>query len=186
MSEQKEDESGILEQAAAKMGVKAGKHLARYAVNNLWRLVYTDDGQVRLPEVHEWLKMHVQNADQLTNDDIAAALENAGEKYLDLNVVDELLAGIDNRWLRGGVNAGISFGSRVVKHFPQFTTEFQEKKDTLILDFLRTDPQTRDTYKILEGKPKLTKFVTEAVMTKLGIPLEKAAASVVPPPAGVG
>lgn len=181
-----EEEISVLESAAAKFAVKIGRHLPKYVVDNLWRLVYTEDGQVILPEVHDWLKLHVQNPDSLTEEDIAQALEQAGGKYMDLGIIDELIGGIASRWLRAGINTTISWGKRVVRQFPHFAQEWQEKKDTIILTFLRSDASTVKYYKLLENKPKLTRFITEAIMTKLEMPLERPVAPVIPQPPGVG
>ncbi len=182
MSEEKKDEENVLDTAVATMAVSTAKKLAVYATENLPSLIWTEDGTPRLPEVHEWLRVHVPDPDLLTKGDLAQALEEAGEKYFEYGYINDLVNGIKNRWLRGGVNFGISFGSKVIAMYPSFVKEFQEKKDTILLTFLKNDASTLETYRLLEKRPKLTKFITEAFMVRMGIPL---VAPTPTPPAGV-
>jgi hypothetical protein len=173
----------ILEGAVGKMVVGLARQIARYAVDHLAEVVYTKDGQVRLDEVHEYLRSHVTNINELTLDHIADALENAGEKYFSFDYIDQLISGIGNRILRGSLNTGMNWAKSQLHHYPNFVKELQEDKDTILLTFLAQDPSTAETYRLLKDRPKLTKFITEAFFVKMGIPLEKAAPTT--PPAGV-
>ena len=145
-----------------------------FAVNtcaNLDLLIYTKEGNIRLPEVHEYLRAHVDDPDKLTNDDPAEALEQAGEKYMSPDIIDELLIGIKNRWLLTGVKFSFGFAKRLMRYYPDFILELQLKKGTLLLKFLSHDARTMETHRLLVNRPKLTKFIMEAFMVKMGIPL---------------
>ncbi len=168
------DDKNPLDNAVGRMAVSAAKRLAVYACENLGLLVYSKEGEIILPEVHEYIRAHLTDPELITNDDIAEALEQAGEKYMNLDIIDELLAGIENRWLRGSVNTGIAVTKRVLHRYPAFIREFQEKRGALILKFLSDDPSTIETYRLLKDRPNLTRFITEAFMTRLGIPITAA------------
>ena len=181
-----EEEAGILDKAEAKLAIAVAKRLAQYAVRNLQFLVYDKDGNILLPEVHEYLRAHITNIEELTNDDIAEALEKAGDRYFSYDYIDVLLSGIENRWLRGGIESAVRYGRKRLHKNQNFVQELQEKKNTILLTFLSTDSTTAEEYRLLKDRPKLRKFITEAFFVKMGIPIERvAAAPPRPPPPGV-
>ncbi len=165
------DTDNPMDVSVSNMVVATARRLAVYACENLGLLIYTRDGDVRLPEVHEHLRAHLIDGHDLTNDDLAEALEQAGEKYMSLDIIDDLLAGIENRWLRSGVNIGVGLAKRMVHRYPDFVEELQEKKSAILLQFLAMDSSTAETFKLLQHRPKLTRFITEALMVKMGVPL---------------
>jgi hypothetical protein len=174
------DDPNPVDLSVSQIAKTAARRLAVYACDNLGLLIYTEEGGIRLPEVHEYLRAHLADPDLLTNDDMAEALEQSGEKYMNLDYIDQLLAGIENRWLRSGVNMGVGMAKRMIRRYPDFVKELQEKRGTVLLRFLAKESDTAETYRLLEHRPKLTRFIAEAFMVKLGIPL-----TVPPPPTGV-
>ncbi len=178
--EKEPDDKNPLDNAMSRMALSAGRRLAVYACANLGLLVYSKEGGIRLPEAHEYLRAHLVDPELLTNDDLAEALEQAGQKYMNPDIIDELLGGIENRWLRGSVNTGISVAKRMLHRYPAFIKELQERRGALLLKFLSDDPSTAETYRLLVNRPKLARFICEAFMAKIGIPIAAA-----PAPAGV-
>ena len=162
--------------------VKAGRTIADYAVQNLPFLIFDQDGNIRWEEAFEKLKEINRDPAAVTNEEIAQALESLAGGFK-TEMLDELIANLPDWKIRVAVGMGMGAAKTLLKINKRWVKELQQKREKLVLTMLQ-HPQTIQSYELLKDKPYLTKFVTDYVLYRLGVPLVKEEKVLAGQPAG--
>ena len=149
--------------------VKAGRAIADYAVQNLPFLIFDQDGNVRWEEAFEKLKEINEDPAKVSNEEIAQALEGLAEGFK-TEMLDEVITNLPDWKVRIAVGMGIGASKTLLKMNKRWVKELQQKREKLILTILQHET-TLQSYELLKDKPNLTRFITDYVLLKLGVPL---------------
>lgn len=175
VKKEEEEKGGFgLSQKIADRLVGSARSIADYAVENLPRLIVdpdTDPPTVVWPEAFERLRQIVKDPDNPTKDEIATVLEelSTGFRY---EYLDEMLVNLDDWKIKVAIAAGLSTAKTILKLEPSWVKELQTKRGSLILQMLKHE-QTYESYLLLKDRPRLTEFISNYLLIKLGIPLEE-------------
>lgn len=169
--QEKPKASGVgLGQKVANKVIESVRVIADYAVENLPRLIVdadSDPPMIVWPEAFEMLRKIINDPASPTRDEICTVLEALAPGFK-FDMLDNMIKNLSDWKVKIAIGVGLASARTILKVEPDWIAELNSQRETLVLKMLNHE-STISSYQLLEHRPRLTKFITDYTLMKVGI-----------------